>query len=62
MSFGRTEASSRFGGYEPNYGKRASYSPLREDDRSKEKKNVSFAKNYWTDCIWLTINFIFYYY
>jgi hypothetical protein len=46
LSFGRTEASSRFGGYEPNYGKRASYSPLREDDRSKEKKNVSFAKNY----------------
>ena len=45
LSFGRTEASSRFGGYDPNYGKRASYSPLREDDRSKEKKNVSFAKN-----------------
>jgi hypothetical protein len=46
LSFGRTEASSRFGGYDLNHGKRVSYSPMREDDRSREKKNVSFAKNY----------------
>ena len=47
-SFGRTEASSRFGAFDR--GKRSSYSPLREDDRSRDRK-VSFAKN-WTDCIW----------
>ena len=41
-SFGRTEASSRFGAFD--HGKRSSYSPLREDDRSRDRK-VYFAKN-----------------